>query len=203
MGGWTGTGQKIQPLSKQCQSYVKGLSKKRSCRGFVPSVSKSGQSSVEPVSSLRSFGHRLDIKIHCVSKPCPHEFKIMPILALDSIWTYLGPWKKCSGVTLWAFEIPKLNIGQRLDKLWTWTDFGHSVDFCQKHLFTRSLLTAQWTNSGQILDMDKLWTNTRHEQTLDKLWIPLIVPYDSISAYWTNSWPTLDMDKLLTKFGFC
>ena len=90
MDGWTGTGQKIQPLSKQCQSYVKGLSKKRSRRGSVPLLSKSGQSSVKPVSSSRSFGRRLDVKIHCLSKLCPHEFKIMLIFALDSIWTRAG-----------------------------------------------------------------------------------------------------------------
>ena len=139
MGGWTETGQKIQPLSKQCQSYVKGLSKNRPCRESVPLLSKSGQSSVKPVSSSRSFGQRLDVKIHCLSKLCPHQFWIMPVFTLDSIWTYLGHGKKCSGFTFWWFEIPKLDIGHRLDKFWTWTDFGQSVDFCQKLSITHGL----------------------------------------------------------------
>ena len=158
MDGWTGTGQKIQPLSKQCRSYVKGLSKKRSHRGFVQFVSKSGQSSVKPVSISRSFGQRLDVKIHCSSKLCPHEFIIMPIFALDGIWTYFGPGKNVQGS---HFELLKYQN-------WMWTETGQTLD-----------MDILWTKCGLLpktsVDpwpanylIDKLWTNTKHGQTLDE-----------------------------------
>ena len=97
LDGWTETGQKIQPLSKHCQISVQGQSRNRSCRGFVQLLSKSGQISVKLVSNSKSSGHRLDMKIHSLSKLCPLKFKMLPFFCigqyLDKYWT----WEKVSG----------------------------------------------------------------------------------------------------------
>ena len=97
MDGWTETGQKIQPLSKHCQISVQGQSRNRSCRGFVQLLSKSGQISVKLVSNSKSSGHRLDMKIHSLSKLCALKFKMLPFFCigqyLDIYWT----WEKVSG----------------------------------------------------------------------------------------------------------
>ena len=139
MGGWTGTGQKIQPLSKQCRSHVKGLSKKRSFTGSVPLLSNSGQSSVKPASSSRYVGQRLDVKIHCLSKFCLDEFKIMSIFALDSIGTYLRSGKSVQGS---HFELIKYQ-NWILDRAWTNSGHGHTLD--TEWTFAR-VRTAHWTN---------------------------------------------------------
>ena len=75
---------------------------------------------------------------------------------MDRVWTNFG-----LGQTLDKAKMLQLG-GHILDKIWTWTNNGQSLDFV--------LLAIQWTDSGQCVDVDTLWTNTGLGQSLDKAW---------------------------------
>ena len=117
MVGWTEIGQKIQPLSKPRLIPVQGMSKKRSLRGSVQSLSKSRQSYVKAGSSSETPGQRLDMQIQRLSKLCPIKLKILHFSSLDSFLTYFGLENKVLRVNVLSFW-----------KYWNWTEIGQSFD---------------------------------------------------------------------------
>ena len=106
-------------MSNFCPMTVQGLSKKRSCRESVRSISMSCQSYVNPTSSSNTLGQRLDRKIQSLSRQCPLRLKLMPFFMLDKLWTYFGFWK-------YGLRVHILGFWKK--KIWDWTVIGQNFD---------------------------------------------------------------------------
>ena len=160
-GGWTEFGHKIQSLSKLCHNSVKCLSNDMQSTRSVRSLSRVHRDPVQ------TWGHWTDCRLgNPIFVPTSSNrafekgffwLRIYPgqTWDLDKLWTNPGFVNSPIARPLTACGMP----GQCLDKGWTWTNFGQTLDLPTCPSPAHWLLVAFWIKIGQSLDLDKLWTN--------------------------------------------
>ena len=167
MLGWTGSGQK----SNLCQGFVQALSrlcprtkKYRVCPAHDQAWSTVCQASAHFHTPWTGFGHRHPEFVQALS----NKLRKLHFSSLDKLWTNFGPGKPSSGFTSpWFGKI--ITAWQSLDNLWTWTNPGHSLDFCSSAsklcippIFTRQKLDSPWTWTNPVQSLYLWFSAPKH-----------------------------------------
>ena len=129
---WTPNPISVQPLSKPCPMSVQFQEKYRVC----PIKYRVCPKPVECLSNSEALGQRLDMEIQYLAKICPIEYPLkVQFLTLHIIWTTIG-------------------YGQTVDKHWTWTVSGQTLDLTARPSPARGSPNTH-SDRGQSLDFDK------------------------------------------------
>ena len=155
-----GQGLDRNPISVKASSRLcPGSVQEPKSTGYVQPMTKPGLQSVKPQHIFTRPGQGLDIGIQSLYRHCPTNWgnHIFPH------WTNSGltldPENHHQGSHLHDSK-KIITAWQSLDNLWTWTNPGHSLDFCSSAsklcippIFTRQKLDSPWTwtNPGQSL----------------------------------------------------